>query len=83
MINIEQAIKLAEQYGFDVNKVEKSKGGFFYINESGEKKQISTDEFTDDMKSVDFQLSNGFIVLDKIKGNIIIDKNIKLKGDLC
>ena len=47
MVNIEQAIKLAEQYGFDVNKVEKSKGGFFYINENGEKKQISTDEFTD------------------------------------
>ena len=62
MVNIEQVIKLAEQYGFDVNKVEKSKGGFFYINENGEKKQISTDEFTDEIKCLDFQLSHGFLL---------------------
>ena len=66
MVNIEQAIKLAEQYGFDVNKVEKSKGGFFYINENGEKKQISTDEFTDDAYD-DIESNADIIYKDYIK----------------
>ena len=66
MVNIEQVIKLAEQYGFDVNKVEKSKGGFFYINENGEKKQISTDEFTDDAYD-DIESNADIIYKDYIK----------------
>lgn len=71
-VNIEMAVELAKQYGMEVNKVDNANGGFFYIDEDGNKIKIQPDEFTDEMKSLDFQLSNGFIILDELKGNIIL-----------
>lgn len=80
-VNIEKAIELANIYGFEVNQVDKGNGGFFYTNENGMKVKVDPNEYTEEMKSLDFQLSNGFIILDELKGNLALDhKNDIIKG---
>jgi hypothetical protein len=73
ILSIEEMTKIAEQYGLDVNTVEKGKGGMFYINEDGEKIKIKPEDFTEDMKSIDFMMSHGFIMSDKIVGKMIME----------
>lgn len=41
MINLELAIKMAKEYGFEVNKVESGKGGMFYIDENDKKINVN------------------------------------------
>jgi len=62
MLSIEEMTEIAKRYGIDINKVNPGEGGLFYINENGDKVKISPDEFTKDMKSIDFMMSHGFIM---------------------
>lgn len=50
MINIELAINLAKDYGFEVNKVEAGEGGMFYIDEENMKVKVNDLFFEDDIK---------------------------------
>jgi hypothetical protein len=77
MLSIEEMTKIAKEYRLDVNKVEKGKGGMFYICEDGNKVEIKPEDFTEDMKSLDFMISHGFIMADIIVGKMIMEGEIK------
>lgn len=49
MINIELAINLAKDYGFEVNKVEAGEGGMFYIDEENRKIKVNDLFFEEDI----------------------------------
>jgi hypothetical protein len=49
MINLELAIKMAKEYGFEVNKVEEGKGGMFYIDENNKKINVNDLAFDNDI----------------------------------
>lgn len=76
MLSVDELTKYAELYGIEVNQVEKSSGEIFFIDSDGNKAKINPEDFTEDMKSIDFMMAHGFIVADKLVGQFVI------KGDL-
>ena len=73
MVSIEEATKIAERYGLDLNESKKYKAELYYISKCGNKSKIKPEEFTDDMKSIIFMMSHGFIIADKIVGKILTE----------
>ena len=49
MINLELAVKLAEEYGFEVNKVKTGEGGMFYIDDQNKKVKVNDLTFEKDI----------------------------------
>jgi len=74
-IKMEQHINLMHKDTLDLNEFKKYKGDIYCVNEYGDKSKINPKNYTDDMKSIVFLMSHGFIIVDKIVGNIIKGEN--------
>lgn len=64
MINLDLVLELAHEYGFEVNRVDKGKGGMFYINHNNEEVKINESYFEESI-CIKTSLSDQYQIYEK------------------